>query len=93
MVVSSVYLMMTALTSVETQSYVYRVKSLGLRQQPCGALVLILNSAETMPLILTTCVLSVRKSKIPLQVGDGTPRSVTSQPASWSDGVEGRDLV
>lgn len=53
MKVSSAYLMRLVLSWVETQSQVYRVKSQGLRQQPCGGPVLIVSSVDTRPLVLT----------------------------------------
>lgn len=70
MVVSSAYLMMMLLSCVEAQSNVYSEKSLGLRQQPCGVPVPTVSSAETF-------FLSVRKSRIQLWVGVGTPRSAS----------------
>ena len=44
----------------------------------CGEPVLTMSSAETRLPTLTTCGLSIRKSRIQLQVGVGTPRSVSS---------------
>lgn len=55
----------------------HRVKSLGLREQHCGDPVLTVSSADTRPLIFTTCGLLVRKSKIQLQMGVETPRSAS----------------
>lgn len=55
----------------------YRVKSFGLRQQPCGDPVLTVSFLEIPLPILTTCGLLVRKSRIQLQVGVGTPRFVS----------------
>lgn len=45
-------LMMTVLSLVEMQSSVYSMKSLDLRQQPCGDPVLTMSSVETPPPIL-----------------------------------------
>lgn len=53
------------------------LKSLRLTQQPCGVLVLTVSSDETLPPILTTCGLSIRKSKIHLQVRVGNTRAVS----------------
>lgn len=63
---------MVVLSWVETQSCVYRVKSLGLRQQPCGAPVLTVSSADTRLPTLTTCGLPVKKSRIQLLLLNST---------------------
>lgn len=61
---SSACLMMTMLSWVETQSWVYRGKSLGLREEPCGVPVLIVSSEETVSPILATCGSMVLKHPV-----------------------------
>lgn len=81
MVVSSAYLMTIELSWV---------KSLGLRQQPCGAPVLTESSADTRPPILTTC------QEVQNPVADGSRYAEVCQlldHLARADGVESRAVV
>lgn len=69
------------------------MKSLGVRQQPCGVPVLTVSLADTRPPNFITCGLLVRKSRIQLQVGVGIPRPPSFVMSAWAYCVKDRAVV